>query len=206
MPAVQIYLASRSPRRQELLAQIGVAFELVAAEVDETWEDGESPAAYVKRLALAKAAAGVAALDGRPAHPVLAADTDVVVDGRVLGKPAGLAECASMLAALSGRVHEVFSAVAVSDGARSVSAVNISRVHMRKIEVAEIEAYWATGEPADKAGAYAIQGRGAMFVRHLEGSYSGVMGLPLFETAALLGEFGLECLPASRLERKRIEG
>lgn len=196
MPAPSIYLASRSPRRRELLAQIGVGFELVAAAVDESVRAGERPADFVTRLALAKAAAGVSALDGRPARPVLAADTDVVVDGRILGKPASREECLDILDLLSGRVHEVYSAVAVSDGQRSESALSISRVHMRVITPAEAEAYWATGEPADKAGAYGIQGHGAVFVRHLEGSYSGVMGLPLFETAALLQNFNIDCLAA----------
>lgn len=191
MPAAYIYLASRSPRRQQLLAQIGVQFELIATEVDETWVDDESAADFVTRLALAKAAAGVAALAGRPLRPVLAADTDVAVDGHILGKPGGPDECLQMLTLLSGRAHDVYSAVALSDGMRSLSMVSVSRVHMRKIDTREIEAYWATGEPADKAGAYGIQGRGAMFVHHLEGSYSGVMGLPLFETAQLLREFGV---------------
>jgi septum formation protein len=201
--APRIYLASRSPRRRELLAQIGVDFELVSASVDESVRPGENPADFVNRLALAKAAAGIAALDGQPAWPVLAADTDVVVDGEILGKPASQEECLEMLAKLSDRAHEVYSGVAVSDGQRALFALSISRVHMRAITPGEAQAYWLTGEPADKAGAYGIQGHGAMFIRHLEGSYSGVMGLPLFETAALLQNFGIDCLAAAAADEER---
>lgn len=186
-----LYLASASPRRHELLLQIGVVHRRIAAPIDESVLPGETPAVYVERLARAKAAAGLAAL-GEPGC-VLGADTAVVLDGRILGKPADRAEALEMLAALSARSHEVLTAVAVADGARCLARVVGSRVRFRSIAPAEIEAYWATGEPRDKAGGYAIQGLAAIFVECLEGSYSAVVGLPLAETAALLAEFGVAC-------------
>lgn len=186
-----LYLASASPRRRELLLQIGVPHRRVAAPIDEGVLPGEAPAAYVERLARAKAAAGLAAL-GHPAC-VLGADTAVVLDGQILGKPGDRAEGLAMLAALSGRSHEVLTALALSDGERCMAQVVASRVHFRPITPAERTAYWDTGEPADKAGGYAIQGLAAVFVTHLEGSYSAVVGLPLAETAALLDAFGIAC-------------
>jgi len=188
-----LYLASRSPRRLELLGQLGLRPRVVAADVDETPAAGEGPMEYVRRIARAKACAGAGSLSGRPAHPVLAADTAVVVDGRILGKPAGADDALAMLALLSGRSHEVMTAVAVH-GRREQCLVSISEVRFRAITPAEAAAYWATGEPRDKAGAYAIQGRGALFVAGLSGSYSGVVGLPLFETAELLREEGVSVL------------
>lgn len=182
-----VYLASRSPRRRELLTQIHVPHEIVAVDVDETRRANEAPQDYVARLARSKAAAG--RLSGAPS---LGADTAVVVAGDILGKPADRAHARVMLARLAGRTHEVWSAVAVTDGARTETAVSCSRVSFRPLDRSEIEVYVATGEGDDKAGAYAIQGRGAVFVARLEGSYSGVMGLPLFETAELLGRFGLK--------------
>ncbi|MNF44096.1 Maf-like protein YhdE [compost metagenome] len=188
----QLYLASASPRRRELLLQIGVPHRRVAAPIDESVLPDETPAAYVERLARAKAAAGLAAL-GLEDACVLGADTAVVLEGRILGKPLDRADGMAMLAALSGRTHEVLTAVAVADGARCRAQVVSSRVHFRPIAAAEQQAYWNTGEPLDKAGGYAIQGLAAIFVDRLEGSYSAVVGLPLAETAALLGEFGIAC-------------
>ncbi|MFO1351858.1 MAG: nucleoside triphosphate pyrophosphatase [Gammaproteobacteria bacterium] len=188
---IQLYLASASPRRRELLSMIGIRYETVLAPVDETPLAGEAPAAYVARLALAKARAGQAALAGSSNVPILGADTTVVVDGEIIGKPADRAEGLAMLARLSGREHEVLSAVALVRGGREAVRVNLSRVRFRRLSVAECEAYWASGEPADKAGAYGIQGVGAIFIRELHGSHSGVMGLPLFETAELLRDFGI---------------
>jgi septum formation protein len=184
-----LYLASRSPRRQDLLRQLGVHFELVAGEVPERREPGQSPAAYAVAMARAKARAGAAA--AKQALPVLGADTDVVLDGEILGKPEGRAAALAMLARLSGRTHEVFSAVAVVAAERIESALSVTRVTFGAVSPAEAQRYWETGEPADKAGAYAIQGYGARFVERIEGSYSGVVGLPLFETVALLRDAGV---------------
>lgn len=191
MEHYDIILASASPRRRELLTQIGVSYKVLPVDIDESPRPGEAPADFVRRLALEKARAGQAVHDG---PPVLGADTCVVVDGRILGKPRDYAQAQAMLSALSGRVHQVLSAVALVQGERRAQALSQSRVGMRVIAEAEIEAYWASGEPADKAGAYAIQGLGAVFVNALEGSYSGVMGLPVFETAGLLKEFGVDVM------------
>ena len=195
MPAAPapLYLASASPRRRELLAQAGVAFEVIGGiTVDETPQAGETAAALVQRLALCKARAGLAVLAARrsdlSAARVLGADTEVTLDGRIFGKPLGESDCVAMLTALSGRVHEVLSAVALVEAARERVVLSVSRVSFRAVGAAEARAYWATGEPGDKAGGYAIQGRAAAFVTKLEGSYSGVVGLPLFETLALLRE------------------
>ena len=179
-----LYLASASPRRRELLSQLGVEFELVSIFVDETPHQNESPATYVQRLARAKAVAGARQIDD-PNALVLGADTSVVVDGQLLGKPNDAAHARAMLASLSNREHEVMSAIALA-GRSDKQSLQISRVRFRAIEANERDAYVASGEPMDKAGAYAIQGRGAMFVSHLSGSYSGVMGLPLYELAQLL--------------------
>lgn len=186
-PAV-ICLASISPRRRELLAQIGVPHTVVAAHVDESLLSGESPREYVARLARLKA---TAVRERGESLPVLAADTSVVLDGTVYGKPAERAEALAMLGALAGRTHEVLTAVALA-GAHAVELrLNSSSVRFRNIGRAEMEAYWESGEPRDKAGGYAIQGYGAVFVAELNGSYSGVMGLPLRETAELLREAGI---------------
>jgi septum formation protein len=187
--APTLFLASASPRRRELLTQIGVRFETLKVEVPEVRGPGEAPAGFVTRVALDKARAGRALVG--PGGVVLGADTAVVVDGETLGKPPGRADALAMLARLSGRTHEVVSAVVALAQAREESRISLSRVRFRVIEPAEASAYWATGEPRDKAGAYAIQGYGAVFVAHLEGSYSGVMGLPLFETATLLSQLGV---------------
>lgn len=194
MLQASIYLASGSPRRRELLRQIGVVHEPLTISIDETPLVDEDPAAYVTRLALAKARAGWNALDVRPQRPVLGADTVVVIDGLLLGKPRHRQEGLRMLTVLSGREHRVLSAVALVAGSREALRLQESRVRFRKLSPAECRAYWDTGEPADKAGAYAIQGRGAIFIEDLQGSYSGVMGLPLFETAELLRDFAIEIL------------
>ncbi|ASL25739.1 Maf family protein [Azotobacter chroococcum] len=190
--AATLYLASGSPRRRELLTQIGVPFVPLSVAIDETPAPDETPAAYVERLARGKAAAGLASLSDRQAV-VLGADTTVVLDGRILGKPGERAEALAMLQALGGREHEVLTAVVLAAVGRSAVRVVRSRVAFRPLTSAEAEAYWATGEPLDKAGGYAIQGFAAVFVSGLEGSYSAVVGLPLCETAQLLAEFGIPC-------------
>ncbi|HVC30070.1 MAG TPA: Maf family protein [Steroidobacteraceae bacterium] len=185
-----ICLASMSPRRRELLAQIGVPHTAVAAHVDESLLPDEPPADYVARLARLKAAT---VRQRGEVLPVLAADTTVVLEGAAYGKPAGRADGLGMLAALAGRTHQVLTAVALATERGVALRVNSSSVRFRDIRHAEMEAYWQTGEPCDKAGGYAIQGYGAVFVAALSGSYSGVMGLPLLETAELLREAGIRC-------------
>ncbi|MFC3607842.1 Maf family protein [Stutzerimonas tarimensis] len=187
---VPFYLASASPRRAELLRQIGVAFETISAPVDESVREGEAPARYVERLARAKAEAALALLTA-PAACVLGADTAVVLDGRILGKPRDWPDARETLTALSGREHQVLTAIAVADRNRIEAQVVTSRVTFRCLEDTEIGAYWETGEPCDKAGSYGIQGLAAVFVSRMEGSYSGVVGLPLCETAQLLQRFGV---------------
>jgi septum formation protein len=186
-------LASASPRRRQLLAQIGVPHAVEVAEVDETARDGEACAAYVERVARAKAETV-----WRRARdlPVLGADTTVVLDGVSLGKPRDRAHCLSMLEALAGREHRVLTAVALVTATGTRCVTSASTVRMRASTAGERIRYWETGEPHDKAGGYAIQGRGAVFIEHLSGSYSGVMGLPLFETAALLRAAGVACWDA----------
>ncbi len=186
----QIALASRSPRRRELLAQIGVRHRVVDVDVDESPRPAEVAAEYVLRLALAKARAGTGRVAGLP---VLGADTAVVVDDAILGKPADREDAMAMLRRLSAREHRVLTAVALV-GDREATRLSVSHVRFRAIAAGEAAAYWATGEPADKAGAYAIQGLGALFVESLSGSYSGVMGLPLYETAELLRHAGIDLL------------
>jgi septum formation protein len=197
----RIYLASRSPRRRELLNQLGVAFEellaqeLHGADVDETPYAGEAPQAYVVRVARAKAELGWRQVASRALAPlpVLAADTTVVLDGEILGKPADAGHALQMLGRLSAHAHSVLTAVAVAvaQGDRWETALSASTVEFRNLDDAEIRAYVAGGEPLDKAGAYAIQGGAAVFVRKLAGSYSGIMGLPLLATADLLWRFGI---------------
>ncbi len=180
-----LVLASRSPRRQELLRQIGVAFEVRVTDVEERRLPGQSPADYALATALAKARAI------RSDAVVLGADTDVVIDGDILGKPRDRADALAMLARLSAREHAVYSAVALVQGTRSATRLSVTRVNFSTITARDAQTYWDSGEPADKAGAYAIQGLGARFVKCIVGSYSGVMGLPLFETCELLREFGV---------------
>ena len=186
-----IYLASGSPRRRELLQQIGVSFQVVGIELDETALADEAPLAYVSRLAEAKAAAGWERSRSLGPAPVLAADTAVVLDGRILGKPADMENAIGMLRELSNRTHEVLTAVALRTAAGTQLKVSRSSVTFRAIDAAEARDYWESGEPHDKAGAYAIQGYAAVFIADLKGSYSGVMGLPLFETAQLLEAAGM---------------
>ncbi len=190
-----IVLASASPRRRELLGQIGVSYELLPVEVDENLRPGETATDFVCRVADDKAAtAGNRTNKGRC---VLAADTIVVIDGKILGKPSDQNEALDMLSLLSGRTHRVLTAITIRRDEQVSSALNESTVRFREIDAAERDAYWLSGEPADKAGAYAIQGLGAVFIEHLKGSYSGVMGLPLYETAALLKEFGIQALDSA---------
>lgn len=192
MPAAPyIYLASRSPRRRELLAQIGVEHRVIAADVDETPRAGEPPRDYVVRLAREKADAGWRAVvaQGLEPAPVLAADTTVALGNDILAKPADRADAAAMLARLAGRRHEVFTGIALRLGERAGSALSASEVAFGPLDADEIRAYVSSGEADDKAGAYGIQGRAGAFVAELRGSYSGVMGLPLYETAQLLRRF-----------------
>ena len=197
----RIYLASRSPRRRELLSQIGIAFDTLllredarrGADVDETPAPGESAQDYVIRVARDKAEAGWRRIANRrlPPHPVLAADTTVVLDGALIGKPAAARHAQELLRHLAGRTHQVLTAVAVARDTRIETVLSSSAVEFRELADGEIGRYVASGEPLDKAGAYAIQGRAAVFVRAISGSYSGIVGLPLFETAELLGRYDI---------------
>ena len=196
----RIYLASRSPRRRELLAQIGVRFELLMfrgvpredPDVDESVLPGEHPEDYVVRVTLAKARAGLRRVRERHLipHPVLAADTTVEIDGAVIGKPEHEADAVAFLQRLSGRTHRVLTAVALSYEGHTEHQLNASEVRFRVLGQDEIRRYVASGEPLDKAGAYGIQGRAAMFIEEIRGAYTGIMGLPLYETAQLLRRFG----------------
>jgi nucleoside triphosphate pyrophosphatase len=181
-------LASVSPRRRELLAQIGVPHVVTGAHIDESALPGELPRAYVQRMARAKAQA---VWERDPSLPVLAADTTVVLDGVIFGKPQDRDDAVRMLSTLSGRTHEVLTAVALATRSGVAMRLSESRVTFRALTTAECSAYWDTGEPRDKAGAYAVQGFAAVFIESLAGSYSGVMGLPLFETAQLLAAAGV---------------
>lgn len=180
---MKIYLASRSPRRRELLDQIGVEFEVVDVDIDESWDGKEKPEDYVQRIALEKARAGNAFSDED--FPVLAADTAVVLDGHILGKAENAQDATAMLKKLSNKTHTVLSAVSLIHK-QEKCLLNINSVTFKKLSKKEILDYCMTDEPIDKAGGYAIQGRAAIFIERLEGSYSGVMGLPLFETHKLL--------------------
>jgi septum formation protein len=188
MPYDRIQLASASPRRSQLLRQIGVAHDVRPADLDESRMAGEPPRDYVLRLARAKALAGVAT---GGAVPVLGADTTVAIGDEIFAKPTDEEDAVRMLAALSGRTHDVLTAVALASDGRVRTAISDTRVTFRAISEGECRDYWATGEPVDRAGAYAIQGLAAVFIARLDGSYTGVMGLPLFETAALLDAAGV---------------
>ena len=195
-----LYLASQSPRRAQLLGQLGVRHELLLADADEDAElleavlPGESPTAYVQRVTALKLDAAVARCEGRglPAAPILCADTTVAIGRTILGKPEDAADAARMLASLAGRTHRVMTAIALQHGDRRLAALNVSHVRFVAISPARIAAYVASGEPLGKAGAYAIQGRAAAFIEHISGSHSGIMGLPMFETAELLRQAGFE--------------
>lgn len=200
-PTPRIYLASKSPRRRDLLRQIGVNFDVLTfrsgergedADVDETPMQDEPVERYVERLALAKAQAGSRRVIWRKlmARPVLAADTTLEVDGEIVGKPRDAADAHAILTRLSGRSHRVLTAVAMSDGERIRSRLAVSEVRFRTLSDKEIRRYVASGEPMDKAGAYGIQGHAALFVEEIRGSYSGIMGLPLFDAGILLETFG----------------
>lgn len=197
----RIYLASRSPRRRELLTQIGVSFDTLLfrhgpredAEVDETPLPGENPVDYVQRVAAAKAEHGIHLMHSRQLfpRPILSADTTLELDGEIIGKPQDADDAIAILHRLSGRTHRVLTAVAVADGpSQREHALSISEVTFRPLDDDEIARYVATGEPMDKAGAYGIQGRAGIFIAHLSGSYTGVMGLPVHETALLLRRVG----------------
>lgn len=188
----KIYLASRSPRRGELLGQIGIGFDVLPSDVDESVLAEEAPEHYVLRLAKEKASVCVQRLaeQGLPLRPVLAADTTVCIDGMILGKPESDADAAAMLRRMSDRWHVVHTAVAVADKDRVEVALSSTQVELALLSDADIAAYIASGEPRDKAGSYGIQGLAGTFIRRIEGSYSGVMGLPIYETAQLLKQFG----------------
>ncbi len=200
----RIYLASQSARRRDLLKQIGVNFEMLlprsdsrrTMDTDETPHADELPETYVQRVCQDKADAGWKAMKFRnlPAFPVLAADTSVILDGKIIGKPDGREQAAETLRALSGRQHQVLSAVAVIFETRMEMRLSVSKITFDVLSKERIRRYLFTNEPLDKAGAYAIHGYAATFIQHLEGSYSGTMGLPLFETAELLREFGYPVL------------
>ena len=192
MTYASIILASASPRRSQLLTQIGVRHEPFPVDLEERPRPGEDPPEYVMRLARDKAAAAAAALGRRASRPVLAADTEVVLDDRIFGKPVDEAHAVAMLMALAGRTHQVLTAVVLHLDGRQQAALNCSRVTIRALAADECRRYFRTGEATGKAGAYAIQGFGAVFVERLEGSFSGVMGLPLFETVALLDAAGVQ--------------
>ncbi len=193
-----VYLASQSPRRRQLLEQIGVAHELLLADAQEDAEALEAeqprelPADYVRRVTLAKLAAARQRLQARglPSAPILCADTTVALGRRIHGKPADAAHAVAMLTQLAGRAHRVITAVAVADGAHEACVLSVSSVRFAALEPAAIQRYVDSGEPFGKAGAYAIQGAAAAWVARIEGSHSGIMGLPLFETAALLRGIG----------------
>ncbi|ARN72977.1 Maf family protein [Oceanicoccus sagamiensis] len=184
----RLYLASQSPRRAELLEQVALGFEKISVDTDESVLAGESPQDYVQRVAIAKAQAGLALVEqqGLSPLPVLGADTSVIIDGQILGKPRDRDHALAMLGQLSGSTHQVMSAICLCYQQCQETALSITRVSFRHIEPDELEQYWLSGEPLGKAGAYAIQGRGALFVENIEGSYSAVVGLPLLETGQLL--------------------
>lgn len=190
-----LVLASGSPRRAALLQQLGLAFDVVSTDIDERPAPRETARHYVRRMSLEKLAAARSA-PGTGTAVVLAADTEVVVDGRIMGKPSDQADCVAMLGALSGRSHQVMTGVSVASGARVDTFVVETIVTFRRLMNREYKDYWATGEPRDKAGGYGIQGIGAIFVKKIEGSYSNVVGLPLMEVARALKRHGIDCLSA----------
>jgi septum formation protein len=198
----RLFLASQSPRRRELLEQMGIDYQVISVDIDEQQHQGELPAAYVTRVASEKAWAGWHAQSTVIKSPVLAADTSVVIGSQIMGKPVDESDAFEMLRRLSDRTHEVYSAVTLVDGETNVR-ISCSEVTFRLISDDEIRAYWQSGEPQDKAGGYAIQGLAAQFIDNLNGSYSGVMGLPLFETAELLYDAGYNLLEQFKGSEKR---
>ena len=193
-----LILASASPRRTQLLSELGFVHEVRPANIDETPLPGERPLAYVRRMAAAKARAGVMTLDSA-GRAVLAADTIVLVDEQILGKPRDEADAMRMLGLLSGRTHQVATAVCLREGVRQSAACVVVDVQFRSVSLQEARAYWATGEPSDKAGGYGIQGAAAQFVNKIDGSYTGVIGLPQTETLALLASLGHMADPGGEL-------
>lgn len=189
----QVYLASSSPRRQELLQQMGVLFQVVSQDVAETHQAGETAEQFVLRLAQEKAQDGLKYTDIKEI-PVLGSDTAVVIENTILGKPENKQHAIEMLLHLSGQTHQVMTAVALVNHQKSLTSVSVSEVTFSKLTREICEHYWQTGEPSDKAGAYAVQGKGALFIKNINGSYSGVMGLPVFETAQLLNKFKIPLL------------
>ncbi len=196
MSAPSLILASSSERRKEILEAMGIAFTIRIADVDETPLAGEAPADMVLRLASAKAAA----IPAGPGELVIAADTAVVLGEECFGKPADFEDALRVLSALSGQTHQVMTGLAVASAAGVATALSVTDVRFRDIDPDEVRRYWQSGEPQGKAGAYAIQGRGGMFVEAIMGSYTGVVGLPVFETARLLQAAGLDVLPAELIE------
>jgi len=186
-----LHLASQSPRRRELLGRLGLDFGVLDIDIPEQRGSSEAPAEYVRRVAREKAGAGLLRVAAVPGAVVLGADTEVILDDHVFGKPRDAADAAAMLRRLSGRTHDVVSAVSLVSAEREAQEVSMSEVTFGELSEDDIAAYVATGEPMGKAGAYAIQGGGEAFIRRLSGSYSGVMGLPLYETARLLRQFGV---------------
>jgi septum formation protein len=192
--SVHFCLASASPRRREILSGLGLRFIQIPVDVNEAPLAGEDPYVYVQRMAAEKANAGLLALQEETSLPVLGADTTVVFAGRIMGKPENTAEAVHMLQQLSGQWHEVMTSVCVVNHQHTASTVTVTRVKFRLLDDKEIEAYCETGEPADKAGAYGVQGLGSLFVERIEGSYPGVVGLPVSETMELLAQFGINAL------------
>jgi septum formation protein len=192
-----IYLASASPRRSVLLAQLGIPHTVRPVDLDERLQPGESPSEYVRRLASEKALALWDRLGPDERLPVLAADTSVALDEQIMGKPTDSADGVRMLRSLSGRTHQVFTGVALKHAQGAETQVNVSEVSFRRMSDPEIQAYWETGEPRDKAGGYAVQGIAAVFIERIAGSFSGIMGLPLFETAQLLRSIGWQLTSAA---------
>lgn len=194
---IDLYLASQSPRRRELLKQIGISFTVLTVDVDETEKQNEIAEDYVIRLATEKAIAGWNSAAHQTEHAVLGSDTAVVINGEILGKPQNQKDALRMLGLLSGKTHKVMSAVVLatkceySTQPELMSVINVSEVTFKILSTKDIEQYWQSGECADKAGAYAVQGMAAAFITHLSGSYSGVMGLPLYETIELLTQAGI---------------
>jgi septum formation protein len=200
MPKPLILLASASPRRSALLTQIGVEHQVRPVDIDERIQPGEAPAQYVRRLAIAKAETLWSRLMEQDRQPVLGSDTSVALANEILGKPADRADGLQMLKRLSARTHQVYTAVALRHAAGCETRLSVSEVTFRALSRTEMEAYWRSGEPVDKAGGYAIQGQAALFIERIAGSYSGIVGLPLFETAELLHMIGYPLLNGPLLD------
>lgn len=195
----QFYLASQSPRRIEILSNLGFIFQCLPIEIDETPRVNEMPEAFVQRLALEKALTGIKSI-GDPIKPVLAADTAVVIDNQILNKPKDINHAGSMLKLLSGRQHHVYTGICLARTEKEFKiSISKSSIDFAILSQTEISAYCSTGEPLDKAGAYGIQGLAAAFIKNMEGSYSGVMGLPIYETVQLLKNYGINLFNEERI-------